>query len=138
MEAPPLGGDLADGAGHELRVDSPLGQQRQDRIQFTVPYERFAADDRNVKRPVAIDQRHDAVDELLPFEIPELAQREIAAKVIVAVRVTPGTTQRALAGDLDGHRGSVAGKDAAPRGNNALQSFHSHTIAASVTIPHPR
>ena len=51
-----------------------------------------------------VDERHDAVDEFLAFEIADFAKREIAAEMIVAVGVATGTTQRALAGDFDGKR----------------------------------
>ena len=81
-----------------------------------------------------IDEREDAVDELLALEVADLAQREVAAEMIVAVGVAAWTVQRALARDLDGKRWSVAGEDASPRREN---TFHFPTIAASVRIPQP-
>jgi len=36
-------------------------------FELAVAHERFAADDREVKRPVLVDERDDAVDELLTF-----------------------------------------------------------------------
>ena len=72
-----------------------------------------------------VDQAEDAVDELLALEVADFTQCELAAEMIVAVGVTPGAAQRALAGDLDLHGGRVAGKDAAPR---AEDPFHPSTI----------
>ena len=79
--------DLAHGARDELHVDAALRQQREQRVQLPVADERLAADDRQVKRPVLIDQLEHAVDELLALEVAHLAQRQIAAEMVVAVGV---------------------------------------------------
>ena len=55
-----------------------------------------------------------AVDEFLALEIADLAQRELAAEMIVAVRVAAGTAQRTLARDFDGQRRRVAREDPTP------------------------
>jgi hypothetical protein len=53
---------------------------------------------------MCVDERQDAVDEFLAFEIADLAKREIAAEMIVAVGVATGTMQRTFARDFDGKR----------------------------------
>ena len=66
-----------------------------------------------------------AVDELLALEVAHLAQRHLAAEVIVAVRIAAGAAQRALPGDLDRQRGRVPGQDAAPGGDDPPCSYYS-------------
>ena len=119
-QAAPLERNLAHRARHELHVDAALGQQRQQRVQLAVAHQRFAADDRDVQRTMAIDEREDAVNQLLTLEVADLAQRDLAAEMIVAVGVAAGAVQRALARDLDGERGRVASEDPAPRGEDAF------------------
>ena len=68
----PLQRDLAHGARDELHVNPAFRQQRQQRVQLAVADERLAADDRQMKRPVAIDEREDAVDQLLALEVADL------------------------------------------------------------------
>src|SRR5262249_23940106 len=107
-------------------VDAALGQQWQNRVQLLVAHERLAADDRDMKRTVPIDEGYDAVDERLPPEVPNLAERHLAAQVVVALRVAPGAAQRALASDLNGACRGVTREDPSPRSKNA---FHLFTIA---------
>ena len=103
-DAAPLGGNLANGTGDELHVDAALREQRQNRRQLAIPHERFAADDGDMEWAMRVDERHDAVDQFLTFEIADFAKREIAAEMIVAVRVATGTVKRAFPGDFDGKR----------------------------------
>ena len=63
-----------------------------------------------------IDETQDAVDELLALEVAHFTQRQVAAEMVVAIRIAAGAAQRAFAGDFDRHRGCVTGEDAAPRG----------------------
>jgi hypothetical protein len=90
-------------------------------------HQRFAADDREVKRALAIDEREHPVDQFLALEIANLTKGEIAAEMIVAVGVAAGTTQRTLAGDFDGKGRSIAREDPTPGWENP---FHLTTIAA--------
>ena len=131
----PLSGNLAHRARDELHVNVAGRQKRQNRIQLAIAHERLAADDRDVERPMTIDERHDAVDERLPFEIADFPEREIAAEVIVAVGIATGAAQRALTGDFDRQKRAVPREDAAPCGENTLHV--PPTIAASAKIPHP-
>ncbi len=86
----------------------------QDRRQLAIAHQRFAADDRDVQRPMFVDEREHAVDQLLAFEVANFAKGEVAAEMIVAVGVATGTAQRTLAGDLDGKRGRIAREDPTP------------------------
>ena len=128
--------DLANGARHELHVNAAFGEDRQERVQLAVADERLAADDREMQRTVAIDELDDAVDELLALEVADLAQRHLAAEVIVAVGVAAGAVQRAFARDFDRQRRRVAGKNSTPRGqtHSILPLYPSRTcILESVT-----
>jgi hypothetical protein len=49
-----------------------------------------------------VDQRKEAIDELLSLEVADLPQRDLAAEMFVALGVTSRAAERALAGDLDG------------------------------------
>ena len=111
----PLLRDLPHGARDELHVDAALRQQRQQRVQLAVADERLAADDRHVKRPVPIDQVDHAVDQLLTLEVAHLAQREVAAEMIVAIGVAAGAVQRAFARDFDRQRRRVPASGSDPR-----------------------
>ena len=134
FDVAPLGGNLAHGARHELHVNPARGKQRQDRVQLAIADERFAADDRHVQRLVPIDQRDDAVDELLALEVADLPQRDLAAEVIVAVGVAAGASQRAFARDLDGKGRGISAEDAAPCSEDA---FHIGTHYISVCYDSP-
>ena len=119
----PLGRNFADRAGDHLHVDAALRQDRQQRVQFAVAHERFAADDRHVERPLPVDDPEHAVDQLLPLEVADLAQRDVAAEVVVAVGVASGALQRALAGDFERQRRCVSGQDPSPRAQDPIHLF---------------
>ena len=59
-------------ARDQLRVNAARRQGRNDLFELAVPHQRLTADDRHVKRLVAIDQGLDAVDELLTLEVAHL------------------------------------------------------------------
>jgi hypothetical protein len=80
-----------------------------------------------VKRALSIDEGQDAVDQLLTFEIADFAERELAAEMIVAVRVAAGTAQRTLACDFDGKCRYIANENSTPGWNNP---FHPTNISA--------
>ena len=101
-------------------------------FELAVAHQRFAADDRDVKRPVPIDEVEHAVDEFLSFEVAHLAERDVAAEMIVAVRVAAGTAQRALARDLDRERGRVAGENPTP---GREDRFHSSNYISDIGYP---
>src|SRR5207247_5167620 len=68
-----------------------------------------------------------AVDQLLSLEVPHLTQSGRTTKVVLAVRVTARTPQRALSGDLDGEGRRVAAQDAGPGREDAI-----HPLAAFI------
>src|ERR1700733_10197243 len=80
---------------------------------------------------------HDPIDEFIPAVISVSLQCGGSAQVIVAVRVTAGTAQRTLLGDLDGHHRCAAGQDRLPRckevGDSqsglALAGFHGSLLS---------
>src|SRR5262249_41900985 len=121
IDSAPLRGNLANRTCHELNVYSARRKEREERVQFAVPNKRFAADDRQVKRPVMIDERANALDQLLAFEIRDLAERNLSAKMVVTVRVTSWTPQGTLARNFDGKRRTMPGQNSAPGGND---TFH--------------
>ena len=50
-------------------MNAALGQTRQDRTELAVPHEWLAAYDGDMQRPVAIDERHEARDQFVAFEV---------------------------------------------------------------------
>jgi len=80
-----------------------------------------------VKRAMLVDQRQHTVDQFLTLEIANFAKSDVAAEVIVAVRIATGTTQRALAGDFNGKRRRITGEDPTP---GREDTFHRPIIAA--------
>jgi hypothetical protein len=89
-------------------VQPARGELRQQLVQLTEANQRLAADDGDVDRPVAIDQRVHSVDQRLALEVADLAQSGHATQVIVSVCVAAGAAQWALTCDLDGERGRIA------------------------------
>jgi hypothetical protein len=69
---------------------------------------------------MGLDQRKKSIDEFLTFEIADLAKRHVTAEVIVAIRVTAGTSEGTFAGDLDRQGRTITAKDSSPCGDNAF------------------
>src|SRR5690606_33559709 len=138
----PLGGNRTDGARHHLDVEAAGRQLRQQLVELPEPHQRLTADDGDVYRLVAIDERVHAVDERLPLEVAHLPQRRRAAEVIVAVRVAAGTTEGTLTGDFDRQGRWIPTENPPPRRE---YPFHAHppagrdargtTISASTRTP---
>jgi hypothetical protein len=82
-----------------------------------------------------IDQRHEALHELVSFEIRDSSERHASAEVVVAVRVASGTSQRTLTGDLDRNVRAVARKDATPRLNQFASANVVRHVAAYYLLP---
>ena len=113
-QAAPLPGNLADRARDDLRVDPAGDHQRKQGVQLLVPDQRLAADDGDVERTMVVDQTHHAVHESLAFEVPNLAQRHLAAEMVLAVGIAAGTVQRAFTGDFNRERRHISGENTAP------------------------
>src|SRR6185503_17164171 len=97
----PLGGNRPDGTGDELRMDVARRKLRQDAVEFPIANERLAADDRDVQRPAHVDEAHEPIYELVATIVREAAERDVAAEMRLAVRITTWAPQGALARDLD-------------------------------------
>src|SRR5262249_12162613 len=119
----PVGGNLADGAGDQLHMNAALRQDRQQRVQFAVPHQRFAADDRQMERPLPVDDLQHAVDQLLSLQVLDFSQLDVAAQVVVAVGVAPGAVQRTLASDFQRQRWCVSGQDPSPGAEDPIHLF---------------
>src|SRR5262249_26290205 len=72
MEATPLLRDFTDGARDELGVNTALGELRQNHAELPIAHQRLPADDRDVQRPMLIDDGQELVDQLLAREIANL------------------------------------------------------------------
>ena len=129
----PFPRDRPDCARDQLRVNLPFRQLRQNLVKLAIADERLTADNRHVERTMAIDEGHEARDQLVALVVGEAAQRHATAKVIVAVGVTSGTTQRTFARDLDRDVRAVARKDAAPSLDD-FSSANAHSITISPVI----
>src|SRR5262245_56974343 len=108
-------------------MNAALGELRENLIQFLVADQGLAPDDRDMKRAVLVDHRHEVVNQLLSLEVADGAQGQLdAAEVVVAVGVAAGTVKRALPRNLDREGRRVAGEDSTPGCKNA---FHRPTIS---------
>ena len=97
----PLAWNGSNGAGHQLRVYASFGHLRQNLVEFPVPDQRLASDDRDMQRPEAIDEREESRDQLVALVIGQPSEGDVAAEVLIAVGVATRASQRALLGDLD-------------------------------------
>ena len=61
----------------------------------------LASNKRDLHWPMPPDEVDDPLDERITAQIAELAEREAASQVCLAVRVASWAPKRALAGDLD-------------------------------------
>src|SRR5687767_14504153 len=122
--------DRPHGDGHELRMYVSCSELRQNLIQLTIAHQRLAADDRDVQRPMMIDERHESRHQFVAFVIGETAQRDVAAEVLVAIGVAARTAQRTFLGDLDRQVRTIAREDPAP-GLDQLASANG--VSAHVT-----
>jgi hypothetical protein len=91
---------------------------REQSIKFAVPNHGIAANQGDMERPVLIDQRENARDQLVAPVVGEFPELGFASKMGSVEGIAPGTAQGALFGDLDGKGGGVAGQDASPCTNN--------------------
>ena len=100
----PGGRNRTDGTRHDLDVQSPIRQARQDDIQFPEAHQRLAANERHVDGPMTVHERQNAVDEGLSLEVSDLPKRHAAPQMLVAIGVATWAAQRALPGDFDRER----------------------------------
>ena len=114
MQALPLDRDRAHGARDDLRIDAALSEHGQQLRQLAIAHERFTADNRQMERLMPIDERDHAVDECLALQIANIAQRDAAAEMLIAIGVTTGAAKRALTRDFDREVRSVPCEDPSP------------------------
>lgn len=84
-------------------MDSPLIQFREEPGDFLPADQRFSAHDRQVERPVPIDQGKDAVNQLRPLEFALVCERPRRSKAIRPICIAAGAGEGALPRDLNGH-----------------------------------
>src|SRR6185295_7668997 len=63
----------------------------------------------------------------LSFEVAQFPQGDTAAEMVVAVRITTGAAERALARDFDGHGRGISRQDPSP---GSKKCFHKLTTIA--------
>jgi hypothetical protein len=91
----------AKGAGHHLYVDSPSQQLRNHQLQFAIPNQGVASDDRKMQGTYAVYQFKYTVYEFLPFAIVQAAQSGPSTQMSVVVRITAWTLQWTFTGNFD-------------------------------------
>ena len=114
LEARPLAGDGAEGAGDHLGVDAAALNLRDELLELAVADHGIAADQRDVEGLHLVEQSEDAGDELVAFVVGELAQFGGAAEMGSVKGVAAGTAQGTFFGDFDGERRGSAGQDPGP------------------------
>jgi hypothetical protein len=72
---------------------------------------------------VLIDQLQETVDEFVAFVVADLPERDFAAEVLIAVRVTAGAAQRALSRDLNRQCRPIAAQNPSPSCDNPVHAF---------------
>ena len=81
-------------------MDALLRQPGEDNAKLTVANKRLAANNRNVQRTMAFDEGHEALDELVALVVREPSEGDVAAEVVVAVRVAARASKRTFLCDL--------------------------------------
>ena len=76
-----------------------------------------------MERPLPVDDPEHAVDQLLALEVADLAQRDVAAEVVVVVGVASRALQRALTGDFQRQRRCISRQDPSPRAQDPIHLF---------------
>ena len=82
-------------------MQAARGEDRQQGVQLAEAHQRLAADDREVDRLVLVDQLQHALHERVALVVGDLAQRDVAAEMIVAEGIAARATQRTLTRDFD-------------------------------------
>src|SRR5688572_17481686 len=80
---------------------------------------------------MAIDECHEALDELLALVVGQPSKRDVAAKVIVAVGIAARASERTLFRDFDRQIWTVSGENPSPRVDHVLRV---HAVALHVGV----
>ena len=86
---------------------------------------------------MVVDRAHHAVHELLALEVPNLAQRHLAAEMVLAVCIAAGTVQRAFTGDFNRERRHISGENTAPGCDDPIHLLSTITVTAEVRKTRP-
>jgi hypothetical protein len=81
--------------------------------------------------PMQTDEGQDAIDQRVSMKISELTQRHVAAKMLILIRITTRTVERAFARDFDGQHRRLALQDPSP-GRQKSQGVHRRKGSASL------
>jgi hypothetical protein len=96
-------------------VHSAADERRNQHLELSISNQRIAAHKRKMKRFQAIDNLQHTIDKSLPFSVMQTSERDLTSKVLIIVRVAPGTAKRAFFRDFDGERGLFALQYLSPR-----------------------
>jgi hypothetical protein len=92
----PLKRDWPDGACHHLGMNFPPLQFRQQFCDLSPTNQRFTPYDRQVERPMAIDQREDSSDELPTLEVTNSSQRSRTTSMVFGNTASPLVCRKTL------------------------------------------
>ena len=84
-------------------MDSPLLELGEKDVKLAITHQRVPSHDGEMNGALAIDNGQEPADQVVSFEVRQLAQVDSAcAQMLGLVGVTTRTAQRALAGDFNG------------------------------------
>src|SRR5215467_8300446 len=132
----PTGGEGAECTGDDLNVNASIKQKRNHQLEFAVPDKRVASNQRQMQGLETVDNLKNTIYQFLAFEIAKISQGEAAAEMSVIIGITSGTTQRALARNLDGKRRPLPPENLAPGANNfCTLHYYSHFCLWDTAVP---
>jgi hypothetical protein len=89
-------------AGDHLHVDASGDEHWNQGLDFAVSNQRIAAHQRQMQRLEPVHHLEHTVNQSLAFSVVQAPQRDIAAEVLVVVRVATGTAKRTFLGNFNG------------------------------------
>ena len=133
VELIPFQRDFSYGARYHVRAYSPGREARQDFVQFPESDKRFATDNRNMQRPMGIDELHKSMDEFSAFIVAHLPEHDAPAEMFAAVRIASRATQWTLFRDFNRQGGCAACEDRLPSAKD-FGSFHKYDITSPTCL----
>jgi hypothetical protein len=97
----PSSRDLSNCACHDLNGETHFVQPGEQNIQFSISYERFSANDREVKRTVPLNEIHNTIHQGLSFIFGKGLKWLNRMEMFRFIGVTARTAERTLAGNLN-------------------------------------
>src|SRR5262249_37016168 len=95
-----------------------LGQQGR---KLPKAHERFSAYERNVHRPIMVDQAQDPLHQRVTPIIADLSQKQGTAEMVGIVSIAAGTREGAFPRYFDREVGNSAAEDSAPSLEDFMQ-----------------